>query len=515
MWPRLLRHAPLAALLAVAPACSESGSAPQVQLFTTACEGLQPLDGVTHLRLRVTGEGLATPIERITPVDLRPEDIPEIPPGAQRVLEVRAYSGEPSSAGSVISVGRSNPFTMPEVGAPADPVRVTLYRVNTFVPMARPEDPRTCLELTEPRAGHTATLLPDGRVVLAGGFRLTDTGQAQTLDSIEILDPRERTVTFLPNPGGGGAARRAYHSASLMLDGRVALLGGETLDPVDGHLTVLGTAAVFDPLTQRAQLFNLGRARSRHSAAVDVAGRVLMVGGIGVDSALLADPEGVEPAAGRTFPVPVAVPRIGASLLPFQDSQRIAVVGGSNGSEVFKDVLTFSFNGVTFVPGNVTVMLRQGRRNAVTTPFGDGKRLLVMGGYSSAETPDDNARPVGASELLDLQSDAPTILQGPTIVGRGDLCAVALPGGRIFTAGGRRQDGQGVLTSSGSVELITPTEGLTGGVLGMTPVPPARYLHTCTPLADGSVLVSGGVNADGRTTQVASGTYVFMPVPRD
>jgi hypothetical protein len=515
MWPRLLRHAPLAALLAVAPACGDSGSAPQVQLFTTACEGLQPLDGVTHLRLRITGEGLVTPIERITPVDLRPEDIPAIPPGAQRVLEVRAYSGEPSSAGSVISVGRSYPFTMPEVGAPTEPVRVALYRVNTFVPMARADDPRTCLELTEPRAGHTATLLPDGRVVLAGGVRLSDTGQPQTLDSIEILDPKERTLTYLPDPGGSGAARRASHTASLMLDGRVALLGGETLDPVDGHLTILGTVAVFDPLTQRAQQFNLGRARSRHASAVDVAGRILLMGGIGADSGLLADPEGVEPAAGRTFPVPVAVPRMGASLVPFQESQRIAVVGGSNGSEVFKDVLTFSFNGVTFVPGNITVTLRQGRRNAVTTPYGDGRRLLVMGGYSSAGDPDDNARPVAASELLELQSDAPTIAQGPSIVGRGELCAVALPGGRVFTAGGRRQDGQGFLASSGSAELITPTEGLTGGVLGMTPVPFARYLHTCTPLQDGSVLVSGGVSSDGRSTQLALGTYVFMPVPQD
>src|SRR5687767_13514982 len=107
MWPRLFRHVPLAAVLALAPACREQGAAPQVKLITTTCEGPRPLEGVTHLRLRVTGEGLSPPIERITPVDLRPEDVPAIPPGNNRVLEVRAHRGEPSSAGTVVSVGRS------------------------------------------------------------------------------------------------------------------------------------------------------------------------------------------------------------------------------------------------------------------------------------------------------------------------------------------------------------------------------------------------------------------------
>jgi hypothetical protein len=446
-------------------------------------------------------------------VDLRPEDIPEVPPGGQRVLEVRAYSGEPSSAGSVISVGRSYPFTMPEVGAPTEPVRVVLYRVNTFVRMESAQQPGACLELTEPRAGHTATALADGRVVLAGGFRMRDTGELETLGSIEIFDPRERKITYLPAPGLG-AVKRAFHTASLTLDGRVALVGGEAQAP-GGPVTVLSTGAVFDPATERVQSFNLARPRSRHSAAIDIAGRILVVGGMGADGALIPEPEGVEPAAGRTFPVPTAVPRMGASLVPFQESQRIAVIGGSNGNEVFRDVLSFSFNGTTFAPGTIPLLLRQGRRNAVATPFGDGQRLLVLGGYSTATAPDDTARPVSSSELLDLRGEAPTNMQGPSIVGRGELCAVTLPRGRVFTAGGRRQGSEGGLASSGVVELITPTEGLTGGVLGMMPIQPARYLHTCTPLPDGSVLVSGGVDAVGAGMRQASGTYVFMPVPRD
>ncbi|HYH96587.1 kelch repeat-containing protein [Hyalangium sp.] len=513
MWPRLFRHAVLAAVLALAPACQDPGDAPQVQLITTTCAGPRPLEGVTHLRLRVSGEGLSTPIERITPVDLRPEDIPVVPPGARRVLEVRAYSGEPSSAGSVVSVGRSFPFTMPEVGAPAEPVRVTLYRVNTFVPLESAQQPGTCLELTEPRAGHTATLLADGRVLLAGGFRLTEAEELETLSSIEILDPRERTLTALPTPGDG-AVRRAFHTASLMLDGRVALVGGESQE-AGGVATPLSTTAVFDPATQRVQEFALAVARSRHAAAIDIAGRILLVGGVGADRTLISEPEGVEPAAGRSFPVSTSVPRMGASLIPFQDGQRIAVIGGSDGVDVFREVLTFSFSGSTFTPANTSVLLRQARRDAVATAFGDGQRLIVLGGYSTPGDPDDSARPVSASELLDLTTEAKTISAGPSIVGRGELCAVHLPGGRIFTAGGRRQGGEGVLASTGVVELLTPTENLTGGVLGMAPLDPARYLHTCTSLPDGSVLVAGGVDASVAGARLAGGTYLFMPVPQD
>ncbi len=89
------------------------------------------------------------------------------------------------------------------------------------------------------------------------------------------------------------------------------------------------------------------------------------------------------------------------------------------------------------------------------------------------------------------------------------------PDGRIFTAGGRRQGDAGIFSSSGVAELITPTENVTGGVLGMPPVAPPRYLHTCTALPDGSVLVAGGLNAGGGDMQLALGTYIFMPVPRD
>lgn len=510
MWLRLFRHVPLAAILALAPACQEQGAAPVVQLITTTCEGARPLEGVTHLRLRVTGEGISTPIERITPVDLRPEDIPAIPPGDNRVIEIRAHRGEPSSAGTVVSVGRSFPFTMPEVGAPPEPVSVTLYRVDTFVPLESAQQPGTCLELTMPRAGHTATLLTDGRVLLAGGFRMTASGERETLSTVEILDPRQRTLTTLALPNSD-ATKRSFHTASLMLDGRVALVGGESQAP-GGIATRWNTVAVVDPATQRVQQFTLAEARSRHAAAIDLAGRILLVGGVGSGGLLLSSAEGVEPAAGRSFPVPTSLPRMGASVVPVQDGQRLAVIGGSDGAELAREVLLLSFNGTTFAPATTNLFLRQARRDAVATAF--GKKLLVLGGYSTAAEPDDNARPVAASEVLDLGLDTPSFSAGPSTVDRGELCAVTLRDGRVLTAGGRRQS-NGKLSSTGAAELITPTQNPTGGALGMMPLNPPRYLHTCTSLPDGSVLIVGGLEDGEGGARLATGTYLFMPVPRD
>ncbi len=257
MWLRFLRHAPLAALLAFAPACGDSGSSPQVQFITSACEGTSPLQEVTHLRLRVTGEGM-DPIVRVTPVGLRPEDIPVIPAGERRVLEIRGYTGEPTSAGRAVSVGRSLPFDMPEKGAPAEPVRVILRRIGLFVPVERAQQPGSCLDLAEPRAGHTATLLPDGRVLLAGGFNVGGDGSFETLSSVEVLDPMARTLSSMPDPGPG-AAMRAWHTAALMLDGRVALIGGEVQTPLGA--SPLRSVAVLDVATGSVQQFELAMAR--------------------------------------------------------------------------------------------------------------------------------------------------------------------------------------------------------------------------------------------------------------
>ena len=103
--------------------------------------------------------------------------IPEIPAGPARVIEVRGYDGDPNSGARVISVGKSVPFDVPDV-VPEDlmggsiKVNVILRKVNTFVPIVSAAAPTQCQQLRVPRAGHSATLLKNGKVFIAGGFNL-------------------------------------------------------------------------------------------------------------------------------------------------------------------------------------------------------------------------------------------------------------------------------------------------------------------------------------------------------
>lgn len=89
--------------------------------------------------------------------------------------------------------------------------------------VARAQSPGTFTaagSLTTARSFHTATLLLDGRVLIAGG---QNDASASLLSSTEIYDPVARTFT----PGPNMTVGRAEHTATLLADGRVLIIGGD------------------------------------------------------------------------------------------------------------------------------------------------------------------------------------------------------------------------------------------------------------------------------------------------
>jgi TonB family protein len=122
------------------------------------------------------------------------------------------------------------------------------------------------------RSGHTATLLKNGTVLLAGG---------SASSSAQTFDPITRTIATT----GSMLTPRDHHTATLLKDGTVLITGGQS----GGHS--LTSAEIFDPSTGKfASTASMHEARSSHAAALLPDGRVLICGGSTDDTAEIYDP---------------------------------------------------------------------------------------------------------------------------------------------------------------------------------------------------------------------------------
>src|SRR4029453_4406368 len=115
------------------------------------------------------------------------------------------------------------------------------------------------------RSDHTATLLANGRVLIAGG-----TGASGALKSAEIFDPANPGAGFRMLSATMGTAR-ARHTATLLNNGTVLIAGGDTA----------GTAEIFNPTTETfsSTLLAMTTPRTGHTATLFSDDSVLLAGG--------------------------------------------------------------------------------------------------------------------------------------------------------------------------------------------------------------------------------------------
>ena len=228
--------------------------------------------------------------------------------------------------------------------------------------------------LSVPRRGHSATRLADGRVLVAGGRFSTRNPDVHA--SAEIYDP----VSGAWSPTGFLLTPREGHSATLLPDGRVLVVNGY-------YRSWLASAEVYDPVSEAwseitAPLSCHGIA---HTATLMSDGRVLIVGGAcgGGTPGIRDDAEVYDPAT-STWIATAALPAVReahtATLLP---DGTVLIVGGDNGGlPRYDSALIYDPASGVWSP---TGSLATGRRNHTATLLDDGT-VLAIGGWGDTTT---------------------------------------------------------------------------------------------------------------------------------
>jgi hypothetical protein len=352
-------------------------------------------------------------------------------------------------------------------------------------PPPPPVDSGEVLQMHTARYGHTATLLPNGSVLIAGGAHLNDGGPTVYLTAAELYNPSKES---LAQTGSLRFARFA-HTASLLSSGKVLLAGGAGSP----------TAELYDPSSgQFTSASAMMTVRSGHSATTLPDGRVLIAGGRGANNEALASAELYDPVAAHFSSVgsmSTARAEHAAALL---GDGRVLITGGADGKMALASAEIFDPKSNSF---SVTGSMSVPRRLHTATSLDLGT-VLVAGGMDLLD-PAQFAHPLASAELYDPKSGS-FVPTGGMVTARASHTAslrkdgsVVLVGGGDGVAGNPFCDGHlvgncwpaVVLLPTTSVEVYDPQ---TNGFLPSPTLALARELHTTTVLADGTLLVAGG-----------------------
>jgi hypothetical protein len=304
--------------------------------------------------------------------------------------------------------------------------------------------------MTATRGGETATLLQDGRVLITGGYNCADAQHAGIWASAELYDPA--TGTF--SATGSMSKPREFQTATLLPDGRVLITGGTTgasplaslsfvLTSYRGAITagaspdvaatssdVVASAELYDPKTGTfSPTGSMSTFRDNHTATLLQDGRVLVVGGGGEGYASVTSAELYDPARGtfsRTGSMKSGRWLHTATLL--QDGRVLITGGKAPDDKTYASAEVYDPGSGTFSP---TGSMNAGRQQHTATVLRDG-RVLVVGGY---EYDGVHWNVLSATELYDPGTGKFTPI-GSMGQPRMEQTATLLDDGRVLIAGG-------------------------------------------------------------------------------
>ena len=268
---------------------------------------------------------------------------------------------------------------------------------------------RAVRPMSVPRASHAAVALPDGRVLVSGGW----TGSRATA-SAEVYDP----LTDRWSAVGDMTEARVSHIAIALADGRVFVMGGGA-----GRLGDLATAEVYDPAS--GTFAAVGRMHTNHYLATALGdGRVLVTGGQDAQGDILRSAEIFDPATNQFEPTgDMATARVKHAGALLADG-RVLIIGGSDRRGYrarFRSTEIYNPQTGTFSPGPDMHWGRHKLRDAVAVlPSG---AVLVAGGAAIPELFDPTRH---------IFVPAEGQLSGPQMF----ATATLLPSGEVLVVGG-------------------------------------------------------------------------------
>ena len=313
--------------------------------------------------------------------------------------------------------------------------------------------------LATARDAHSATLLQNGKVLVAGGL---DGGGY--LASAELYDPGANTSS----PAGNLTTARESHRATLLPSGKVLVAGGNGL----------ASAELYHPGTNTwSAAGSLATARRFHTATLLPSGKVLVAGGEYGDGSALASAEQYDPGT-NTWSVAagLASARLWhtATLLP---SGKVLVAGGGGSSNVTVASAETYDPGTNTWSAAASLATDRFAHTATLLPSGN---VLVVGGWSSS----NGGLASASAELYDYTGGGSWSAAGSLATGRSGHTATLLPSGKLLVAGGA--NGSSYLASAEQYDPGTNTWSAAGSLTT------ARWVHTATLLPSGKVLVAGG-----------------------
>jgi hypothetical protein len=358
------------------------------------------------------------------------------------------------------------------------------------------------------RAYHTETLLPNGKVLLAGGR-----GSSSTFhNSADLYDPASGLIT----PTGTMATRRVSHTATLLGNGKVLIVGGftsstngttsaELYDPASGAFTATGS---------------LTRPRGTHTATLLPTGEVLIAGGYSGskntlanfpttcelynpgtglfrDTGSLGNARGAHRATLLVPPGPLTPPGDASAAAIVEP--RVLISGGYAAGVFVKPLELFSVNSGAVTPAGVSLATGRALHTAILLATA-GKVLLAGGAID-----DGLGFATNTAELYDVPGNS-IAATGALAFKRGGQTSTLI-GTKVYVTGG-----SDFATVQQTVEVFDPATG------GWTTLPAqmaaARTLHTATYIPTiGRLLLAGGAYASGFSIVYRDTVEAFTVAP--